>query len=99
LKLSKKQQIFSLNVAQLITWIYEQPGLSITLGEAYRPEFVAAKYQAEGKGVIGSHHTNRLAIDLNLFKDGIYQTTTEAHREIGKYWKTLDPACVWGGAL
>lgn len=50
-----------------------------------------------GKGIVNSYHTKKLAIDLNLFKDGKYLTSTESHRQFGEYWKTLDPECTWGG--
>ena len=44
-----------------------------------------------------SVHKQRLAIDLNLFKGGVYQTSTEAHKPLGEYWKSLHPLCRWGG--
>jgi len=45
-----------------------------------------------------SAHKQRLAIDLNLFLDGEYLTTTEAHRPFGEYWVSLDAENhVWGG--
>lgn len=40
-----------------------------------------------------SVHKQRLAIDLNLFKGGVYQTSTEAHKPLGEYWKSLHPLC------
>ena len=42
-----------------------------------------------------SFHYNRLAIDLNLFKDGKYLTKTEDHRFLGEYWKSIGGT--WGG--
>jgi hypothetical protein len=42
-------------------------------------------------------HKNRLAVDLNLFKDGLYLDQTEDHRPIGEYWEALHPENVWGG--
>ena len=42
-----------------------------------------------------SCHYIRLAIDLNLFKDGRYLTTTEDHRLFGEFWEGLGGA--WGG--
>jgi len=43
----------------------------------------------------GSFHYKRLAIDLNLFKDGVYLSSTESHRKLGEYWESLGGT--WGG--
>ena len=43
----------------------------------------------------GSFHYKRLAIDLNLFKDGIYLKKTDDHKELGEYWESLGGT--WGG--
>lgn len=96
MSLRKKQSKFAYLVSLLIQKIYEN-GYEVTLGEAWRhPE--TAKYMARtGKGVVNSYHTKKLAIDLNLFKDGKYLTSTEDHRQFGEYWKSLDPECTWGG--
>lgn len=73
----------------------------MSFGEAWRhPE--TAKHMAKvGKGVKNSYHIQRLAIDLNLFKEvdgkNVYLTSTEDHRQFGEYWKSLDPECTWGG--
>lgn len=50
-----------------------------------------------GSGIRGSLHEKRLAIDLNLFKDGVYQMNTTAHEPLGAYWESLHPLCRWGG--
>jgi len=42
-----------------------------------------------------SKHPSRLAIDLNLFKDGKYLTKTEDHRPLGEFWQSLGGT--WGG--
>jgi len=42
-----------------------------------------------------SKHYIRLAIDLNLFKEGEYLTDTESHRPLGEYWENLGG--IWGG--
>jgi hypothetical protein len=41
------------------------------------------------------YHKQRLAIDLNLFKGGVYQTSSEAHRPLGEWWEKQG-GC-WGG--
>jgi hypothetical protein len=44
-----------------------------------------------------SNHKRRLAIDLNLFKDGKFLGTTEDHKMFGLYWESLHEKCRWGG--
>lgn len=92
--LSAKQRRFTLMVAHLIEWAYGN-GYEITLGEAYRPPETAALYAKQGKGISRSLHTVRLAIDLNVFKDGIYLTETHQYKPLGEYWESLGGA--WGG--
>tara|TARA_R110002020_G_scaffold304816_1_gene520613 strand:- start:307 stop:489 length:183 start_codon:yes stop_codon:yes gene_type:complete len=40
-------------------------------------------------------HRKRLAIDLNLFKDGKYLTDSNHYLFAGEYWKNLNDACNW----
>ena len=42
-----------------------------------------------------SFHYKRLAIDLNLFKDGVYLTNTSDHRSLGLFWESIGGT--WGG--
>lgn len=42
-----------------------------------------------------SFHYKRLAIDLNLFKDGVWMTKTSDHEPFGKFWELLGGS--WGG--
>ena len=95
-ELLQLQQQFAKDVAQLIAYAAVL-GYGVTLGEAWRtPE--QAQWNAEhGKGVAHSLHEERLAIDLNLFKDGQYLTEAEAYRALGEWWKKLSPAHCWGG--
>ncbi|KKM72949.1 hypothetical protein LCGC14_1415450 [marine sediment metagenome] len=44
-----------------------------------------------------SNHPRKRAIDINLYIDGDYQRTTEAHQPLGDFWESLDPRCRWGG--
>ena len=81
-------------LADLIRHAYEQ-GYELTLGEAYRTPEQAALNAASGKGIANSLHTVRLAIDLNLFKDGKWLQNTEDHKPLGEYWESIGGA--WGG--
>jgi len=91
-----KQARFARLLARLILWAEEQ-GYEVTLGEVWRPRWVAEVYFNQGKGSMESLHTCRLAADLNLFVDGRYQTASEAHAPLGAHWKGLDPEARWGG--
>lgn len=94
--LSAKQRRFTRYVGQLIEFAYVM-GYELTFGEAFRTKEQAAIYAKNGSGISTSLHTERLAIDFNLFKGGVYQTDSEAYRELGEFWKSLAPDCAWGG--
>lgn len=89
------QSEFVLMVADLITWVYSHEGWELTFGEAYRTPEQAQWNAALGKGIVNSLHTKRLAIDLNLFIDGFFQTDSEAYRPLGDHWKEKGGS--WGG--
>ena len=46
-----------------------------------------------------SNHYIRLAIDINLFKDGVYLTDSLAHKPFGEFWESLHELCRWGGRV
>lgn len=94
--LGEQQRRFPPLVALLIQWIYAN-GYEITFGEALRTKEQAQENAVSGAGISNSLHLIRLAIDLNLFKDGQYLTDTESYRPVGDYWKSLDSDCCWGG--
>ena len=95
--LGQKQRRFSLMAAQLILWIYDK-GYEATLGDAYRdPRVFGIVGEKKGYGHKKSGHKKRLAIDLNLFIEGVYQTSTEAYKEVGMYWESLSEDARWGG--
>ncbi len=84
--LRKQQSEFARKISLLILYAYEL-GYEITLGDAY----------AKSGHIKNSFHYKRLAIDLNLFKNGEYLTSTKAHEPLGLFWESLDPQCSWGG--
>jgi hypothetical protein len=67
------------------------PHMQVTLGEAHRPSWVAAEYARRGMGIATSLHTQRLAIDLMLFENGVYQTNGERYRPLADLWKAVAP--------
>jgi hypothetical protein len=94
--LRQKQSLFAILTARLIQYATGM-GYEITFGEAYRSPEEAARLAALGKGIATSLHTSRLAIDLNLFRNGVYLSSTEAHRPLGEWWEQQHPLCRWGG--
>jgi D-alanyl-D-alanine carboxypeptidase len=81
-------------VAELIQWANAQ-GYALTFGEAYRTPEQAAWDAAHGTGIKNSLHTLRLAVDFNLFVNGVYQTGVEAYRPLGNHWRSKGGS--WGG--
>jgi hypothetical protein len=96
LSLGEQQRLFGRLVGELLHRIYDE-GYEVTIDWAYRPPEVAAYYADLGIGVRSSLHTKKLAIDLNLFKDGVWLRNTEDHRPIGEWWERQHPLCRWGG--
>lgn len=92
--LSEKQSLFTVMIAQLILWANDK-GYRLTFGEAYRTPEQAAINAKSGKGISNSLHTQRLAVDFNLFINGQYQTDSTAYQPLGEYWESLGGA--WGG--
>ena len=91
-KLSNYQQ----RCAQALSFFIHQipqriPGAQVTFGETHRPTWVATEYARRGLGIATSLHTQRLAVDLMLFKNGVYQTNSEAYRPLANLWKVVAP--------
>ena len=84
MSLRQMQSVFAKKVALLILYAFEI-GYELTLGDVH----------ATTGHSPNSFHYKRLAIDLNLFKDGKYLTETEDHIPLGEFWKDLGGT--WGG--
>jgi len=85
--LREKQSEFARMVPLLILYAYEL-GYEITLGDAWAQS-------EDGHHKVNSKHYVRLAIDLNLFKNGKYLEETEDHRPLGEFWESVGGT--WGG--
>jgi hypothetical protein len=96
LTLGQLQRIHVELVSELIAYTYSQ-GYELSWGEAFRTQQQAQWDVQHGTGIAQSVHCDRLAVDLQLFKDGVYLTDPEAYRFMGDYWKTLHPLARWGG--
>jgi hypothetical protein len=82
--LRQKQSKFVVMVAQLIVFA-DSLGYELTFGDAY----------ATTGHMNNSLHGQRLAIDLNLFQDGIYLVSTDDHLPLGEFWESIGGS--WGG--
>lgn len=84
MSLRNKQSKFVRMVALLIQFGTEK-GYEFSFGDAW----------AKTGHIEKSFHYDRLAIDLNLFKDGRWLSSTEAHEPLGLFWESLGGS--WGG--
>ena len=95
--LGDKQRLFSKLLAGLLNQAHAM-SYEVTLGDAYRsPRVFGQIGERKGYGNMNSCHKLRLAIDLNLFKDGEYLAETSDHKPLGEWWESLHPLCRWGG--
>lgn len=101
--LGEKQRLFMRLLPTLINFIHNN-GWECTGGDLFRdPRVHGAIGVKMGYGHPKSAHKNKLAIDINLFKDLDgdgdldYAEKTEYHREIGEWWERQHPLCRWGG--
>lgn len=85
--LREKQSKFARMIADLIIWAYDH-GYELTFGDAYRDPRVHYGHPK-------SLHRSRLAIDLNVFRDGVYLQIGEQYPDLGEYWESIGGS--WGG--
>ena len=99
MSLSDQQWEFLKDVASLIYFAdhHHTINYKLTGAELYRTTEQAELNAQKGSGIRNSLHTNRLAIDLNLFIDGKYRTDTKSYTELGEFWKGLSIENRWGG--
>jgi hypothetical protein len=96
MSLGERQELFTYLLAELILFIYGR-GYKVRMGEVLRTKAQAEANAASGAGISNSLHLDKLAADLNLFKDGVFLTESEDHRPFGEFWKSLHEDCAWGG--
>lgn len=95
MSLRAKQSKFATMAARLILKAGEL-GYEVTFGDAYRdPRLHGEIGEKKGYGHAKSFHKQRLAIDLNLFKDGEFLGGTDDHMPLGEWWESIGGT--WGG--
>lgn len=94
--LGVRQRLHVRLCAKLIAYLYDECGLEATWGETYRPPAMALLNAKSGAGIANSLHCLRLALDLQMFKNGEYQHDVAVYKIAADYWLTLDPLCAAG---
>jgi len=94
--LRQKQSRFALGVALLIQKA-DELGYAVTFGEAWRTPEQAKWNASQGIGTATSLHIDRLAVDLNLYKNGEWLSKSEDHKILGEWWESLGADYRWGG--
>ncbi len=96
MKLGKKQELFTTLYWRLLQHI-EEAGYQVRVGETWRSKAAAEDNARRGVGIINSVHRLKLAVDLNLFKNGVYLTSSDDHQAFGTWWEDQHKLCRWGG--
>lgn len=90
MNLGQRQELFSRCIAKVILKMYDM-GYQVRCGDFF------AKLRNPLEHKANSLHYDKCAADLNLFRDGVFLTTTKDHSDFGAYWEGLSPYCTWGG--
>lgn len=97
MSLVQQQAAFLLDVGRLVQYATDQ-GWTVTAGELYRTPEQQELYVKTGRSkTMNSLHLQRLAIDLNFFRDGKLVYDKQLLAPLGAYWETLNPLNSWGG--
>lgn len=95
--LGKKQELFSRLLPRLIDKAHSL-GFELRMGDLFRdPRLHGELGDNQGYGHRNSCHKLKLAVDLNLFKDGEFCSKTSDHEELGLWWESQNVWCSWGG--
>ena len=90
-----KQGKFTLMVAQLVVFAFYR-GYTMTYSDAYREPSLHGKYgEKKSYSHAKSLHKLRLAVDFNVFKDGLLLSDGKDFQELGEFWESIGGS--WGG--
>lgn len=93
--LGEKQRKFTRMIGKLIEYAYAN-GYELTFGDAYRDPRVHGDVGVKKSySSANSLHKSRLAVDFNLFKNGVFLQSSADHEPLGKFWESIGGA--WGG--
>lgn len=94
--LREQQSLFMKLLPRLIDYAFAQ-GYELVGKELERTQAQATANAATKVGIEHSLHLLCLAIDVALFKNGVYLTDSAAYEFMGNYWKSLHELARWGG--
>jgi hypothetical protein len=94
--LSEQRCLFTSMLPRLIDRAREL-GFDCAGDQLKRTQAEADANAASGAGISNSLHLLGLALDLLLYRDGIYIKDSEQYRPLGEYWKSLHALNCWGG--
>ena len=95
MRLGEAQELFGRLFGELLVYIHLK-GYQVRLGDLWGRE-TDRNLNGSRTHKVGSQHFKRLAVDINLFKDGVFMSKTEHHKIFGEFWESLHPNCRWGG--
>ena len=96
--LRDRRILFSKLIAQQLLDMNTAPH-EACFGEVVRTKAQAEANAVSGVGIKNSLHLEGCAADINLYFNGSYMDTSEAHRPFGEMWKARHPLCRWGGDI
>lgn len=97
MNLGEKQQLFMRLLPRLLDKAHEM-GYEVRGGDLFRDARLHGEFGFPGGyGAPRSCHKLKLAIDLNLFKKGVFLFNSEDHRPLGEWWEQQHELCRWGG--
>lgn len=86
--LREKQVHFAMVMVPQLLAKAKELGYEVTFGDAFRDPRVPYGHK-------NSLHRYRLAVDLNLFKGGVFLQETKDHQPLGEFWESIGGS--WGG--
>jgi len=97
MRLGKKQELFMRLLPMLIIKAHEL-GFEVRGGDLFRDPRSHGEYgEKPGYSASFSNHKLKIAVDLNLMRNGRLVQTTRGHRKLGLWWEKQHELCVWGG--
>lgn len=96
--LREKRILFSNLIAQQLLDMNVFPH-SACFDQVKRTQAEANANATAGTGIKNSLHLEGLAADINLYFNGAYMDSSDAHKPFGEMWKARHPMCKWGGDI
>lgn len=91
--LREQRCLFARLIAEHTLWLIQQ-GYEVAYDEG--TERITVKDPTSDHMKNSVHHVG-LAMDINLYKDGVWLDKTSQHKISGDKWKTRHELCRWGG--